>query len=338
VVVNGPLDQIPLAVLPTRQATSVPGGPVRFANYRQVPWMIRKAAITRLPSAAALLTLRALPVPDPSREPFAGFGDPIFSPAQPHEMPAAQTMAAVNGTVEKDIAIRGIRISNTGAKLDNGHLASVRLAQLCRLPDTADELQRIAASLAADPSRDLFLGKAATEAAIKSQDLSRKKILAFATHALLPGDLDGLTQPALAFSAPEVTGLEEDGLLTVGEILTLKLDADLVLLSACDTGAGAGSGHEAVSGLGRAFFYSGARALLVTMWPVETTSAYRLTTGLFRIRQANPELTWARAQRRSILQLMEAPGLIDTKGVVAASYAHPIFWGPFVVIGASGVR
>ena len=132
--------------------------------------------------------------------------------------------------------------------------------------------------------------------------------------------------------------MDEDGLLTLGEILTLKLDADLVVLSACDTGAADGSGSEAVSGLGRAFFYSGARALLVTMWPVETTSANKLTTGLFQIHREQTDLSWARALQQSILRLMDDPGLKDTKGVAAACYAHPIFWGPFVVIGASGAR
>lgn len=186
----------------------------------------------------------------------------------------------------------------------------------------------------ADPSRDVFLGKAATEATIKSQDLSRKKILAFATHALLPGDLDGLTQPALAFSAPEVTELDEDGLLTLGEILTLNLDADLVVLSACDTGAGDGIGSEAVSGLGRAFFYSGARALLVTMWPVETTSANKLTTELFRYQKEDKSLSRALAHQKSMVKLMDGPGLKDhTTGEIVASYAHPFFWAPFVVIG-----
>lgn len=81
---------------------------------------------------------------------------------------------------------------------------------------------------------------------------------AFATHGLVPGDLNGLTQPALALSAPEVThDPNNDGLLTMGEILGLKLNADWVVLSACNTGSGSGAGAEAVSGLGRAFFYAG---------------------------------------------------------------------------------
>ena len=124
----------------------------------------------------------------------------------------------------------------------------------------------------------------------------------------------------------------------LGEILTLRLDADLVVLSACDTGAGDGSGQEAVSGLGRAFFYSGARALLVSMWPVETTSARKLTTGLFRRKQEHPAATWARAQQAAILGLMDSGQLLDGAGKPVASYAHPIFWGPFVMVGDGGVR
>ena len=80
----------------------------------------------------------------------------------------------------------------------------------------------------------------------------------------MPGDLDGLTQPALALTAPDVAGVKGDGLLTMEKILTLKLDADWVVLSACNTAAGAGAGAEAASGLGSAFFYAGTRALLVT--------------------------------------------------------------------------
>ncbi len=119
--------------------------------------------------------------------------------------------------------------------------------------------------------------------------------------------------------------------------MTLNLDADLVVLSACDTGAGDGNGKEAVSGLGRAFFYSGARALLVTMWPVETTSARLLTTELFRYQQENKSLSRARALQKSILKLMDGPGMKGhATGEIVASYAHPFFWAPFVIIGEGG--
>ena len=168
-------------------------------------------------------------------------------------------------------------------------------------------------------------------------DLSDRRVIAFATHALMAGDLDGLDQPALALSAPSISGGDEDGLLTMGEILRLKLNADWIVLSACNTGAAEGKGADAVSGLGRAFFYAGTRAVLVSMWPVETTSARKLTTGLFRYQREDKKLSRARALRKSVLELIDGPGLKDdVTGKIAASYAHPLFWAPFIIVGESG--
>src|SRR4029077_10791194 len=132
--------------------------------------------------------------------------------------------------------------------------------------------------------------KQANERIVKTTDLSGFKVLAFATHGLVPGELDGLTQPALALSAPSVAGVDGDGLLTMEEILALKLDADWVVLSACNTGAGSGEGAEAASGLGRAFFYAGTRALLVTNWSVHSQSARELVTDLFKRQGGGPQL------------------------------------------------
>jgi CHAT domain-containing protein len=83
---------------------------------------------------------------------------------------------------------------------------SAERAQLPRLPDTADELRSIARALGVDPAKVLHLGKDANEQQVKSAELSRFRIIAFSTHGLLPGDLNGLTQPALALTAPEVAG------------------------------------------------------------------------------------------------------------------------------------
>ena len=167
-------------------------------------------------------------------------------------------------------------------------------------------------------------------------DLAGYKVLAFATHALVPGELDGLTQPALALSAPEVAGVEGDGLLTMGEILGLRLDADWVVLSACNTAAGEGAGAEAVSGLGRAFFYAGARSLLVSNWPVETTSARALTTDIFRLQAEDPDISRAEALRQAMVALIDGPGLVDEEGRSLFAYAHPIFWAPFTLVGDGG--
>ena len=207
---------------------------------------------------------------------------------------------------------------------------------LPRLPDTAEELTSIALALEADPAKVLHLGKAANEKAVKGHDLSRYRIVAFATHGLVPGELDGLTQPALALSAPSVADVDGDGLLTMEEILGLKLNADWVVLSACNTGAGAGAGAEAASGLGRAFFYAGTRALLVTNWSVHSQSARALVTDLFARQAKDPKLPRGEALRQAMLALMDGPGFTDASGKTVFAYAHPMFWAPYTIIGDGG--
>jgi CHAT domain-containing protein len=209
------------------------------------------------------------------------------------------------------------------------------LALLPRLPDTADELKSITLALQADPSKALHLGKDANTRTVKSADLSGYKVVAFATHGLVSGDLDGLNQPALALSAPDVADVDGDGLLTMEEILGLKLDADWVVLSACNTGAGSGAGAEAASGLGRAFFYAGTRAILVTNWSVHSESARELVTDIFRRQSADPKLTRGEALRQAETALIDGPGFQDS-GKTVFTYAHPLFWAPYSLIGDGG--
>ena len=131
-------------------------------------------------------------------------------------------------------------------------------------------------------------------------------------------------------------GGQDDGLLTMGEILGLRLNADWVVLSACNTGAGEGTGAEAISGLGRAFFYAGTRALLVSNWPVETISAKTLTTTLFQRQAADPTLSRSEALNRTMLDLIDRSGYMDAEGRIVFSYAHPVFWAPFSLVGDGG--
>jgi CHAT domain-containing protein len=271
------------------------------------------------------------------RKAFAGFGDPIFNAQQLAAAQKEKTKPAIVAASQPgQIHVRGIRLSDEGT-LDSDKIVSSTINNLNRLPDTSVEIEHIAEALGADPENDIFLGRQASEQQVKSMDLSDRRVIAFATHALVPGDLDGLNQPALALSAPSIAGDNEDGLLTMAEILRLKLNADWVVLSACNTGAAEGRGAEAISGLGRAFFYAGTRAILVSMWPVETTSARELTTGLFRYQQADQNLSRARALQKSALALIDGHGFKDpASGKIAASYAHPFFWAPFIVVGESG--
>ena len=335
VVAHGPLGYLPLAVLPTERRTLPPETSPLFTNYRAIPWLARSHAVTLLPAVVSLRTLGGAPVQSGSVS-FAGFGDPWFSVEQAGPVANDETAREPTLTRRGVAQVRALPVSMR-ARSRTQELDTAALANLPRLPDTADELRSIAHALGADPAETVFTGPRASESLLKAMDLSGVRVLAFATHGLVPGDLDGLTQPALALSSPMVVGGPEDGLLTMGEILGLKLNADWVVLSACNTASAEGAGAEAVSGLGRAFFYAGARVLLVSNWPVETTSAKALTTDLFKRQARDPTLQRAEALRQSMLGLIDGPGFIDPKSNrTVFSYAHPIFWAPFSLVGDGG--
>lgn len=322
VVPHGELGQLPFALLPTEAVAGVGKTPVPFDGYRGTPWLMRKLAIEQLPSVAALTSLRKLPAADVTRRSFIGFGDPVFSREQ-----AAPLQLAGNTIKTRGAPLRLRNAPHTS------QASSAELAMLPRLPDTGEEITEIARVLKAGPE-DIFLQLRATESAVLDADLSRRRVVMFATHGLVPGELDGLTQPALALTAPDPGQGNGDGLLTLEEILSLKLNADWVVLSACNTASGDGAGAEAVSGLGRAFFYAGTRALLVSNWPVETISARLLMTDLFRRQVENPALDKAEALRQAMLALADGPASFDAgNNKPLYSRAHPIFWAPFVVVG-----
>ena len=339
VVTNGALGLLPLSLLPTAPAEINRDDDPLFSSYRAVPWLARTHAVAMVPSSAALRTLRALPPGKPGRGELVAFGDPLFSPEQAADAAKASggTKVADAGTAAAATTTRGVPLKRRSSPKLEG-VDSADLAMLPRLPDTADELKSIALALQADPSKVLSLGKGANEQAVKTMDLSGFKVIAFATHGLVPGELNGLTQPALALTAPTVAGVDGDGLLTMEEILGLKLDADWVVLSACNTAAGEGAGAEAASGLGRAFFYAGTRAILVTNWSVHSQSAKDLVTNLFKRQADDPKLTRAEALRQAMVALMDGPGYVGSDGKTEFAYAHPLFWAPYSIIGDGGRR
>ena len=334
VVAPGALGQIPFSVLPTSAVALKEEKGVLFSKYKEVPWLVRKVSVTNYPAVSSFLTLRTLPEGDPNRKAFVGFGDPVFTKEQLTVAQAPNDTVASRGG--NRLRVRGARVSGED-KLDNKQIASMSLEKLNRLPDTAEEVRDIASALGASPEKDTFTGERATEMQVKNMDLSDRRVIAFASHALLPWDLDGLDQPAIALSSPAVVGGDEDGVLTMSEIMKLRLNADWAVLSACNTGASEGEGAEAVSGLGRAFFYAGTRAVLVTMWPVETTSAKSLMTGLFTHYTKEKGLSRAQAQRKAINEMIDSQTFKDpVTGKTVASYAHPFFWAPYIIMGDGG--
>ena len=300
-----------------------------------MPWLIRTHSITMLPSAATLRSLRTASNAAPGRLPFIGFGDPLFNRDQTAEQGAA------GDVVEPDaLATRGrrnVRLAFRNLPRPAG-VDQASFGQLQRLPDTAEELTSIAQVLGVNAAQSVILQRDANERRVRNTDLSRYKVVAFATHGLTPGELPGLRSPALALTAPDIAGIDGDGLLTMEEVLQLRLDADWVVLSACNTGSGLGEGAaaEAASGLARAFFYAGSRALLVTGWAVHSASARDLVTDVFQQQARAPETHRATALQKAMLNLLDTGVIRDPAGGIVATYAHPVFWAPYVLMGEGG--
>jgi len=306
VTTGGRLSRLPFALLLTSPPPSI-ADKQKQGGYGDWPWLIRKSAISQLPAASSLLTLRRMPPGAQDRLPFAGFGDPDFGGA-----------AGAGGRS------RGLRSLPVG--IANARQAQLDYSQIAPLPETRDEILALAEVMHADQRRDVYLGAQASRERVMQSDLVKRRVIAFATHGLLPGEFPGVDQPALALSNP---GGGKHGLLTLDDILGLKLDADWVVLSACNSAAGGEQGGEALSGLGRGFFFAGSRALLVTHWPVETHSAKKLVVGVFAGLSKAPEMGRAEALRRSILRLMQ-----EKDGDM--SYDHPLFWAPYALVGDGG--
>jgi CHAT domain-containing protein len=171
-----------------------------------------------------------------------------------------------------------------GQDVDIGALRSFLANNL--LENSEPELMAVGRTLGADPN-DLLTGSKATETAVKHSELASYRIVYFATHGYVAGDFNQ-AEASLALTVPDQPSELDDGLLTASEIAQLTLDADWVILSACDTAAGAGKGAEGLSGLARAFFHAGARALLVSHWTLNDMSAMEILTETFsRLRGDN---------------------------------------------------
>ena len=270
--------------------------PEQGVAFDKMDWLVRHHAITVIPSIFSLKAAALKAARPPAPELLLGFADPDYS-----------------GTADA-FEVAGLAAEGT----------AVLRGALVPLPETADELADVALALGAG-SGSQRLGTAASEAAVKAAPLADFRMLYFATHGLVSGDVLGgaaLDEPALALTP----GQGEDGLLRASEIAALSLDADLVVLSACNTATGDKPGGQALSGLAQAFLYAGARGLLVSHWPVESRSAVALMTDVFRMRAEAPGMTAAQAQQSAMLAMIDRPA--DPR------WSHPAYWAPFILVGA----
>jgi CHAT domain-containing protein len=311
---SGPLAKLPLAVLLRKphdpRDKSVP------------PWLIRDVAISQVPTASGWLALKRFGRVAATERPMMAWGDPTYDlrgstrqgdVTRSADLPRARSTLTAHAQASGD--------------LDSGSMNFLRYARLPALPETRDEVLQLNRILGGKSDADVFLGAKATRASVLRQsasgELARKQVIVFATHGLLAGDLPNVNQPALAMAA--TADPAESPLLTLEDVLGLKLNADWVVLSACNTAGADGRAEEALSGLARGFFYAGSRSLLVTHWSVESESAVLLTTGTFEAYKNHPQMRRADALRAAMLQTMKSP-----------DYAHPAFWAPYALVGEGG--
>ncbi len=303
---------------------------------RALPWLIRDHALTVLPAVSSLKALRSVGRPSAAPYPMIGFGNPLLdgNPKSLDDLRDAQLAREFEFCLGTDWAhVTRVQVARRGiAQLaPQGGVEGVKLLRSqSPLPETAAELCSVAHDLGANPG-EIRLGRRATERAVKQLSetgrLAQYRVVHFATHAALAGQFKNNSEPGLILTPPSEPDETDDGYLTASEIAELKLDADWVILSACNTAAGREEDAEALSGFARAYIYAGARAVLVSHWAVDSDATVKLISGAMRRLASDKTMGRAEAVRQSMLALI-------AKG--EPYEAHPAYWAPFVVVGEGG--
>jgi CHAT domain-containing protein len=287
--------------------TKLPSRDQKF-SHRSASWLPKSYSISLLPSVRSLFQLRRNLASSRAQRNFLGIGAPDLK-GEPEK--------------NKEIALAPLFVSR-------GVVNRAAIADLDALPETADELRDVAKSLGAAES-DILLGAKATERALRNQPLNDYRVISFATHALVAGEVDGITEPALVLTPGKGDyNPKNDGLLTASEVANLTLDANLVILSACNTAASDGrTSGRGLSGLADAFFFAGARSVAVTQWEVGSDEAKQLGSGLVS-RSVGSRGGVAEGLRQTMVNYIAA---------APQDYlAHPRFWAAFVIAGDGAVH
>jgi CHAT domain-containing protein/tetratricopeptide (TPR) repeat protein len=330
IVPSGPLTSLPFSVLVAEQPKSA--NTAKLIGYRDVAWLGARQPITVLPSVSSLKALREYAKANRATKPFAGFGNPLLNGRDANDGPRVELARAREHCAQVALP-RTAQVTARGMNMPQQRGGLIELADIrgqVPLPETAEELCAVARLLGVAES-EIWLGSRATERELKrlseSGDLAAYRILHFATHGALAGELNAGAEPGLILTPPDQATPEDDGYLSASEIAGLKLDADLVILSACNTAAAGTESAEALSGLSRAFFYAGARALLVSHWAVNSDATVKLITKTLSTMAADRSVDRSEALRLSMVALIEQGEAYE---------AHPAYWAPFVVVGEGG--
>lgn len=303
---GGALSSLPFGVL---VSSDVSDDPAQAETLRNAPWLDNQFALTQIPSLQSLQRLRSqsATLSAPTRT-LDGFGAP-----------------ALDGNFQSsDMRPEDIEASERSAGYVMANVTELKkLSPLSGARRELNALRRVLGVRAADKA--LRLQDAATETAVKIADLSDTKVLAFATHGLMSGEIDSIAEPGLVFTPPDVPTNKDDGYLTASETAQLTLNAEWVILSACNTASGGEPGGAGLSGLAQAFFFAGADRLLATHWPVRDDVAVQLVPEIFNQLNANTNLSRSEALRKSVEVLRN--------DMSDPSKAHPAAWAPFVLVG-----
>ncbi|HJU30761.1 MAG TPA: CHAT domain-containing tetratricopeptide repeat protein, partial [Hyphomicrobiaceae bacterium] len=346
VVPSGALTGLPFSVLVAE--TPAEARPTSLDGYRRAAWLGARQPITVLPSVGSLQALRQFAKTSKAARPYLGIGNPLLEGPQSDPLLSARFAPLAELARDKQRCAKSASehvASAAGAKtvayakLFRGRNADIEaVREWAPLPETADELCEVGRRLGV-PESEILLGSKATETALKGLSeggrLAEYAILHFATHGALTGDVQGVAEPGLILTPPPAGTTDpaslqrDDGFLTASEIATLKLNADWVVLSACNTAGGSGETAEALSGMARAFFYAGARTLLVSHWEVGSEAAVKLVTRAFAELKTKPGIGRAEAFRASMRAMIEDGNIAE---------AHPAYWAPFVVVGEGSAQ
>jgi CHAT domain-containing protein/tetratricopeptide (TPR) repeat protein len=291
---DGPLESLPLSVLVTSEPTNLTGNTAN--SYRRAEWLSNRSIIQLTPSFETLIASRRVGPRASTSRSFIGFGNPSLGPPQ--------DLGVVAGA---NVLTSLVVLQGTGE-------AVTKVSEMASLPETADQLAAMNA-LFGGTTGHLVMGPAATRDAVLTADLSGFRVIAFATHGLL-ATKNTTGEPALVMTP--IPG-HDDGLLTATDIARLKLDADLVILSACNTAAPrTGYAADGLSGLSRAFFQAGARTIVISHWPVDKIATTTLMEILSTIKGESIAVAFNHAAR----------SLRNDQ-----PFAHPAFWAPFSLVG-----
>lgn len=269
--------------------------------------------------------------------PLFALGDPIFDNGD------IRYVNFLEGK-SKDIRLASLEKNELSSRI-RGIAVKVKGYTFPRLIDTRDEVIQIGQTLNVNDPSHIKLDMDASEAEVKDADLSGYRYVHLATHGILGNEIPYILEPALVLNL--VHNTDEDGYLTMSEVMGLSLSADMVMLSACKTGLGEDVGGEGVVGLTRAFMYAGTPSVVVSLWSVASKSTTDFMTSMYQYLEEGKNkaeaVRLAKMDLRKKQYRMEVErgfGGIETLGekakdtkTVTIEASHPYFWAPFILVG-----